>query len=352
MANNHPHKVVEDVVRRLPQRPQDVIIKRFGLVDGVRRTLESIGREEGITRERVRQIEADGFRHLRAKKVEDRLRPYLDRLHKYIAERGHVVRESQIFRDLGHEFEPRFTGNEEYHPTIYFLLSYGEPFTRVSESPKFHAAWAIDRGRHEKAQLALEKLVKDLEAKKYPHTEEELTASLRTVCTEVFGESVPTEACRAYIGISRDILKSPFGHYGLRQWAEINPRGVRDKAYLVLQRAAKPLHFREVTEEINKTGFAKRTAHPQTVHNELIKDPRFILVGRGKYALRDWGYEPGTVRDVLIRILKDAPRPLTRDEVIAKVLEQRFVKPNTVVLNLQNKNYFRRDEGGRYTVRV
>ena len=51
------------------------------------------------------------------------------------------------------------------------------------------------------------------------------------------------------------------------------------------------MHFKEVAEAISKT-FGKKT-HYATCHNELIKDSRFVLVGRGMYALAEWGYQAG-----------------------------------------------------------
>ena len=131
--------------------------------------------------------------------------------------------------------------------------------------------------------------------------------------------------------------------------AAIRPRGVRDKAYAVLLKAARPLHFREVASAISKAGWSSRKANPQPVHNELIKDPRFVLVGRGLYALAEWGYEPGTVGEVMAGLLKAARRPLSKDEIVKRVLEKRFVKPNTILFNLQDKRWFKTTPEG-YTL--
>ena len=71
------------------------------------------------------------------------------------------------------------------------------------------------------------------------------------------------------------------------------------------------LNFREISEAINRTNFVGRAAHPQTVHNELIKDPRFVLVGRGIYGLSEHGFKPGIAREIISQILKEeGPLPL------------------------------------------
>jgi len=350
MTPSSPHKIVEDIMQKLPDRPREVMVKRFGLEDGARRTLEAIGREKGITRERVRQIEEEGFRYLRQPDISKRLQPSVDLLTNYFSKRGNLVKETQIFEEMARDFGPKFADAKNYHPTLYFLLSYGDQFNRLSESPDYYARWTTDADKQKTAQKAISELIKELDRRKQVHTDDEILQTFRDVYSRLFQSALEPEALSAYIATSREIHRSPFGEFGLRRWPEVNPRGVRDKAFLVLKKLHKPLHFTEVAEEINRSGFGVRSAHPQTVHNELIKDTRFILVGRGTYALRDWGYEPGTVRDVLTKILKESVQPLTRDEIIEKIMKQRFVKPNTIILNLQNRNYFRRDPQGRYSL--
>jgi DNA-directed RNA polymerase delta subunit len=86
---------------------------------------------------------------------------------------------------------------------------------------------------------------------------------------------------------------------------------VRDYAYLAVKKHGSPLHFREVAQLIEK--MFHRKAHIATTHNELIKDSRFVLVGRGMYALKEWGYTSGVVRDVIREVLREkGPMPRTR----------------------------------------
>jgi len=146
----------------------------------------------------------------------------------------------------------------------------------------------------------------------------------------------------SYLEISKKIQKDSEGNFGLKDWPEINPRGIKDKAYLVFKKTEKPLHFTEVAKLIEGSLV-------QTVHNELIRDPRFVLIGRGIYALSEWGYYPGEVKDVISKVLTEGG-PLTKEEILEKVLKQRLVKENTVFLNLSNKKYFERDIQGKYIV--
>jgi DNA-directed RNA polymerase delta subunit len=129
--------------------------------------------------------------------------------------------------------------------------------------------------------------------------------------------------------------------------SNIKTKGVRDYAFLVIRKHGSPIHFREVANQITK--IFKKKAHVATTHNELIKDPRFVLVGRGLYALSEWGYMSGVVKDVIRKII-EKNGPLTKDEVISKVMKERYVKENTVAVNLQNPKYFKKDKENRYHV--
>jgi hypothetical protein len=167
---------------------------------------------------------------------------------------------------------------------------------------------------------------------------------------EIRGETPPQHVIESLLTSAKSIRKNPYGEFGLSWWPSINPSGVKDKAYVAIAKAGKPLHFREVAEVINKAGWSKKKAHPQTVHNELIKDKRFVLVGRGLYALKEWGYEPGAVRDVIVSVLGEAQKPLSKDEIVAAAAKKRLVKVPTILLNLQNKKLFKRLDNGTFTL--
>ena len=107
------------------------------------------------------------------------------------------------------------------------------------------------------------------------------------------------------------------------------------------------MHFKEVADSISKT-FNKKI-HYATCHNELIKDSRFVLVGRGMYALAEWGYKKGIAREVIRDILK-REGPLPKDDIVAKVNKERYFKKNTILVNLVNPKYFKKNKNGLYTV--
>lgn len=339
---HHPKEAAVKVLKFLPTpRLREVVERRFGLRGKSPETLEAIGHSFGVTRERIRQIEEDGLKHIMKPEAAEVLAPVFDAFVKHFEDHGHVFEESKLLNSVT---EPRF------HNHVYFLLTVGKPFNRRREEDSWHDRWFTREEALKAAESIMARTAEDLAEQKKPIAAAELFKILKTQARDVLG-SVPSnpDLLESYLSISKLIKQNPYGEFGLVSWPTIRPRGVRDKAYAVVSRAEKPLHFREVAAAISKSGWSSKKAHPQTVHNELIKDPRFVLVGRGMYALTEWGYTPGTVSDVIASLLKAARRPLSKEEIIKRVLEARFVKPNTVFLNLQNRELFRKTPDG-YTL--
>ena len=335
-------KICQNLIRDLPQRQKEVISRRFGLKTGQKETLEAIGKDYGITRERVRQIEEDGFLRLEPKigQFQKTFQYLTDQLKNF----GDLKKEDILFQELG---------GRRFQPQIYFLLTLGPNFEKVGESDELYSLWTINRNSLVLAEKVIDSFYNQLKKINQPLSLEALKPS------RVVGRRRPLSqtVLLTYLEISKKIQKNYEGLFGLKDWPEINPRGVKDKAYLVFKKTQKPLHFNQVAELIDAAlgrefSLQGELSHPnpQTVHNELIRDERFVLVGRGIYALREWGYEPGQVKDIIFKILKDGGKPLTKEEILEKTLRQRLVKENTVLLNLSNKKYFLKTSQG-YTIR-
>lgn len=338
-------KTISDIIVSLSPRTKDVIEKRFGLVSQEPMTLEAIGQKYGITRERVRQIEVDGLKTLRQTKNLNRLSPFFELVSNHLRNQGDFRGEFSLCSELA-----KATGLNSHQ--FYFALYLNNNFNYSPDSLQYNAIWSINKDSVKKVQKALSNVSKELQKIGHPIAKTEITAIAVRQLEKIAGFAYVSDVIvNSSLDISKEIVSNPFNEYGLSHWPDISPRGVRDKAYLVMKKYNKPLHFRDVAAQIDKAMFDQRSAHPQTVHNELIKDNRFVLIGRGIYALKDWGYRAGTVKDVLLNLLKETHRPLTKDEIVKKIMDQRLVKENTIFLNLQNKNYFKRTDDGKYTLK-
>ncbi len=317
------NEVSYDLLADLPQRTRDIVMRRFGLHGKERETLEKIGKDYQITRERVRQIERDGIRE--AIKKSQKKTSVFSSFNEGMERFGGLKREDKLLNILSKEKQ------DSNH--ILFLLNIGEGFKRVSETQETHSLWMNNSHSLETAREIIEYTYKMLLKKR----------TLLTIDSIDPSKSLSEEKVVSYLEISKKVAQSSEGTFGLYSWPEITPRGIKDKAYLVLRKESKPLHFKQVSTLIEKQ------ANAQTVHNELIKDSRFVLVGRGVYALSEWGYAPGEVKDVIYDIIKKEG-PLSKDDIIDRVLQQRLVKKNTIVQNLSNKLRFTRSNDGKYTL--
>ncbi len=335
-----PPQAAKMLLQMLPaKRMREVLECRFGLKGGERQTLEEIGKKYKITRERVRQIEADALRRLHGPEAGD-LGNFFQPIEAEIQAQGGVMAEHHLFLTAS---------PGRFHPHLRFLLTAAPQFRFLPETEIYHGRWTTNPVAAAKAEELLRFTVARLSERGQPVTKEVLSGLL-SPDDGAASERVQA-AADAHLQISKLIHKNPYGDYGLVSWPTISPRGIKDKAYAVLAKSGQPMHFRDVAAAIDRVGWGnKKKAHPQTVHNELIKDNRFVLVGRGLYALREWGYEPGTVREVLVSLFKGSDRPLAREEIVRLAAEKRLVKPQTILLNLQDRSLFKRTEDGKYTL--
>jgi len=335
--------LTKQLLEALDARSKDVVSRRYGIGAEKAETLESIGREYGITRERVRQIQSQAKKNLQSQ--EEYLAPAQQLFHVIFRENGGVLAEEQVVTLVQEQLAKPVSAR-----VVNFYLDVLSPYAYVVRSTHFAPHWRDQGIAKEETENAITTAQSILEKHTHPVDEAKLLRSI-TEQLETAGVQCPDAHVLAHLIASKRIQKTPFSQWGLDEWAETNPRGVGDKAYVVLRRHGKPEHFTEITNLINEAQFSPRQANPQTVHNELIKDNRFVLVGRGLYGLVEWGYMTGTVTDVIASLLEKSEEPLSRDEVIEQVLEQRHVKKNTILLGLQNQERFARTDDARYTLK-
>ncbi|MDO8492605.1 MAG: sigma factor-like helix-turn-helix DNA-binding protein [bacterium] len=335
----NPKQVVKRLLQALPPRARDVIINRYGLGKMPQRmTLEAIGKTYKITRERVRQIENYSFGVIRKSDIYKKEQAANDELMKYINSLGGVVHEEHFLKKVADD--------KSVQNHIHFMLVLGDEFKKRKEDEDFHHRWFINEAIAQKVESSLKKLYESLSSDSLI-PEAEMVASFLDHLKEISEEYKNDEILRRWLYLSKKISRNPLGEWGLSSSPNIKAKGMRDFAYLAIRRHGSPMHFTEVAKAIQQ--LFDREAHVATCHNELIKDKRFVLVGRGLYALSEWGYASGVVRDVIRELIKKNG-PLSKQEIIDKVLKERYVKENTIAVNLQNSRFFKKNKDGKYAV--
>jgi hypothetical protein len=334
-----PKVIVKRLLSTLPERSRVVLESRFGLGASPERvTLEAIGKRFGITRERVRQIENHALAQLKKSPAFGEAEGAFEELERIVDSLGGIVCEEDLLNFM--------TPEKSMQNHIYFLLVLGDPFKYRKEDDEVERCWYVDPKLAEQVEGALKRLYSGLSDEDLIPESEMIDRFLKEL-EGINDKYRNAEVVKRWLAISKKIGKNPLGEWGQAHSPNVKTKGVRDYAYLAVKKHGSPLHFREVAKLIEK--MFGRAAHVATTHNELIKDDRFVLVGRGMYALREWGYTSGVVRDVIREILRKSGS-LTRDEIIEKVLKERHVKPGTIAVNLQNQKYFKREKDAKYVL--
>lgn len=365
-------EIVNNLFNELPKREKDILSRRYGLHGKENETLEMVGQAHSLTRERIRQIENATIKKLRQL---EKLEEYIDNLKKVIAqlleEHGGLMEKTYLLNLLVKFSADNESGREKseglHRNHLDFLISklLFDHFEEINNK-NFKNSYKIKHyDLKHLEELSIELLEKIIELEKLHKTDEiiKLIKTLnkydehqeklspinnidvsRVLGGELFNEKHElinsNKALFTILKSLKHLGQNKFGHWGKHDWREIKPKTINDKIYLVLKNNGEPMHFEEIARRINKVKFDSKIANAATVHNELILDKKYVLVGRGLYGLKEWGYTKGTVADVIGDILKSSDKPLSRDEIIEEVLKRRFVKKTTIILALINNNLF------------
>ncbi|MFZ5392577.1 MAG: sigma factor-like helix-turn-helix DNA-binding protein [Patescibacteria group bacterium] len=325
----------------LKRKQRHVLKRRYGIGGLEKKTLQEIGDSFGVTRERIRQIERSALKKLNKEVNIKYFRPVTAAVAFELEKSGGIISERTLIRRiLGNNY------SEENNSGMKLILEVFPDFYYAKECDHKNEAWHL-------RECDLERVVKVIKSSiEYLENRGEIV-SIDELKSDIASKHELTEDhLVSLMDLSKMIMQTSDGGFGLKSWKFINPKNIRDKIFFVFHRTKKPMHFMEITDLIVKEDFLhkKKITH-QAVHNELIADDRYVLIGKGIYALKEWGYQPGTVVDVIKQIIKEAKRPLSKAEIIEEVLKRRIVKKNTIVINLHNKKYFDRTTDDNFVLK-
>jgi len=340
-SNQHPlqiEKIINDILGTIDrEREREIIARRYGLFDR-KETLEQIGELLGITRERVRQLEKAVMARLKAMADTGQL-PHINDVQRVLLDEVHTMGKVARISELSAKLTKSNTRVDQAR--VSFLAQLSPKLAIVEDNDHFHHAAGI-------AEAHDEKKIKDLVSG--------IIDSIKKIGEPTTIDQVAEKAGHndaAHVGALASTSKhlaTLNDRWGLVRWPMVNPKNIRDKIYVILHEAGKHMHFNEIADAIKDSEFKRKDVTTQAIHNELIKDKRFVLIGRGIYALKEWGYEKGTVADIISDVLKKAGEPLHRDEIVKEVLKSRHVKETTILLNLQGKPQFKRVAKATYAL--
>lgn len=331
---------IQDFLLLLTQKERYVVERRFNLDSQERATLEEIGQHFSVTRERIRQIEKNALGKLKRNLENCRLIEISNIANEEIIAAGGIVREDFLLS--------RILARQSEIPveSMQLILSIDRRFVRVPNTVLFHPYLKLA----EINQLQIESICR----RTYDFlSKSKETASLENLYREI-GRleklSIEMKTFASLIQTDKKIKYVSENVIGLYEWRHINPRTLRDKIFYVLRDRKQPMHFVEIANKIIEFNFDRKKINLQAVHNELIRHDGFILIGRGIYGLKEWGYRSGTVAEVIVSILEEKGS-LSQDQIIEEVMKQRQVKPITIILSLKNKENFVRVGRKQYALK-
>ena len=337
ILNFSPYNVVKNALLELKENERKVISGRFG-VNEERKTLSAIGRGLNLSRERIRQIEKEALKKLAVKIIENG--SYSEKILETFKSAGGLTSHEKIAEKF---LDPTFRTNKNEFNSLHLIFCLMPQLKKIEKTRELEASWTLKTITKEEVLSIIDDWAKHLESLKKPTTIDVLLKANphHTKYEITFLSELPH--------ISKKLVKTEAESIGLASWPEVNPKNVRDKIYYILKSEGKPLHFDIIAKKINEHNFSKRKVVRATVHNELIADNRFVLVGRGIYALSEWGYKPGTVEEIIKEVLQKGEMKV--DRIVEEVLKQRSVKKNTILINLQTKPFFKKISRDSYSIK-
>jgi len=338
--------IVQDLLILLSQKEKHVIKRRFNLDNTYKATLEEIGKQFNVTRERIRQIEKNALTKLQRNVGNTELRLVNNFIKEILKENGEVMTESNLFAALVTMLKKNDT--EINKNALNLSISLDKELSRIPNTITYHPHIKFADINHDFIKTITNKTYSILSKKTDIITHNKIFDEIR----KHFKDIEPSQLAQVISIFSLDKRLKPVENgIGLSSWRHINPRTLRDKILYILSKNKKPLHFVDIVNKITELDFDNKRINLQAVHNELIRHDQFVLIGRGIYALKKWGYKEGTVSDIIEDILKDK-KPKSQEAIIKEVLKQRQVKRITIILNLKNKPQFERVGREQYKLKL
>ena len=331
-----PLEILNTLLKTLNNKEQEIISRRYGLGNKEIDTLASIGKDFTVTRERIRQIQVYGFKKLQRNVHKTKLTDLQNWALNTLKEQGDIVTEKTFENLLKTKF-PQYKNNIQELKLASILFN-----EIVHENNKINI-----RVHFRNSNISLKSIKnicttarKILKNKAESMSQNQLVSQIQDQI-KTDNLNLRKKLILAAVKLDRRI-KVKSDSISLTKWRHVNPKTLYDKIFFVLRKQKSPLHFSEITNKIIDKKFDNKSVSQQAVHNELINRTDFILVGRGVYALAEWGYKEGTVTQVIQDILQ-TEGPQSYEQLLDSVLQRRKVKQITVQININNKKLFARD---------
>lgn len=338
---------LKDVLIYCKPKERLVLIRKFGL-DGNKETpLQRIGKEYNLTRERIRQIEMQALMRFRRLIVgNDTYMRVLEEAKKILDSQAGILREEKLIAKMINKGIFKFTKQE-----LKLILVSDFDVTYLKRNKLIDRSFYLEPLYEDLLTKMTHFMLDHFSKRKSSQDLYEFIGYMKELFVRDFSEVHYIHNDLFYINFFETVrgINVFDGKIGLPTFPDVNPKTIKLKILYTMRRINKPIHYQELPAKIMEW-FPQKNIKLNTVHNELVKNNDiFVNLGLGIYGLKEWGYEGGMVKDILVRIFEKNDRPMNVKELCKEMLKEKMVSPNTVMLNLQKyKNMFRRVEKGVY----
>lgn len=315
-------------------RSMDILKRRFGLSNGERETLEEIGRDYGVTRERIRQIQKKALRKIQHPSTRSR-EAITVLVTKMLEENNIVISDSEADILVG-----KFFNNYEFDGSSFLDLLSELNWIQRNEigDVSFYTTG--------KMNPSISIFMKDVYI--------QLKSSGKSLSIDEISKLLITLNCKYSEWRNFEIL--------IERLCNLDPRieertpgkftlyshhsKTDDWAFLireVLEKEDTPLHFTEIADNVNDalSNFNNKHIDVRRVHSILIERDEFSHSGvKGTYGLTEWGFRKETTAELIKECIKKAGFPLHWKQIFNYVSKYKDTKHANILAILNNKDIF------------
>lgn len=329
-------KTLNSIFDNLNDREKDIISKRYGF-EGNNLSLSEIAKKYKISRERVRQIQEKAIK---------KIKPLIDN--------------NKIFNEIIEETKQHlgFLGSKKEEKFLHLVYKYFEfseqdlrAFKFISilssniifhkEDDIFTNFYSKDENFYKITLHSLKKIYSHfIQTKEVFHDKDLLEIVIKEIKTHLDFEPSSNDIFDL-VEIIKHISRNPFNFWGLKDHPFVTPKCLKDKIYFILKKEKRPLHYSEIYKLLNSFGQFENISsiwlkenNINSLRNELIRHPEFVLVGKGKYGLKEWGLVDGTAKELIIKILKEKKR-IKKEKMWQIISSLREIKPTSFYIYLK-----------------
>ena len=346
LSNKNIVESFSDILDSLSKKERNVIERRVWLFSD-KETLQNIGSSFSpcITRERVRQIEESWIKKIWRIVKATLLTSVQETTNKYLELHWGLISKEKITNILIKELRLEKDVNAWI---LEVIIQSDFDIKKSKQKLGCKIYFTLPSANKQTIELVHKEALKILKKKKdvmdKTHLYEVIAENLKS------NEKLSLTYIDSILDLFDDIVFWEDNLIGLTKWKILNPKTLKDKSIYIMKKEKVPMHFVDISNKI--TEMLWESIKVNTIHNELIRNSEFVLIGRWIYALKEWGFIPGTVLDVIISILEKKWKPMNTEEITKEVLKTRNVKQTTIYMNLQNKNRIERVWRNYYQVKA